>query len=112
MSHQDNCPRWKRLENGILCGVLGAICWFCEINMRDRLIHFMPMLPALEGWLDGHDLESDEWKALYEYFQDSMDYGTLTGDTGTVDEWLADRPEYIEDLIADIQHYCIEEVSA
>lgn len=33
----------------------------------------------------------------YDHYAGEIPYGTLTGDTGTVDEWLSDRVQWIID---------------
>lgn len=114
MDHK--CPKYVTKEefpyNGCTLINPNISCWVCDINTRRHFAKYMPVLNELTAWIeDGHDLSASTWEMLYEEFQESLDYGTLTGDTGTIDEWLCDRPEYVEDLITNIQGWCIEDVT-
>lgn len=84
-------------------------CWVCDLNARRRYSVFMPHLSALREWVDtGYDtLSYEQWEMLYEYFFDSLDYGTMTGDTGTIDEWLSDRPDRVKELVDTVEYYCV-----
>lgn len=106
MNH--NCPRFSESEHGIPTFNGNVPCWVCDFNQRSRYAALMPLLPELYSFLDGGDVAEWAYSWLYEHFYDSMDYGTITGDTGTIDEWLSDRPEYVEELAAEIEHHCIE----
>lgn len=54
-------------------------------------------IEELKAWLDGN--ECPYWLQYYAStkWADSIPYGTLTGDTGTVDEWLSDHVDWVVD---------------
>lgn len=61
----------------------------------------------LKAWLDGdscpfwlESYASTEWA-------DTIPYGTLTGDTGTVDEWLSDHVDWVVNTFSE---YLPEEI--
>lgn len=45
----------------------------------------------LDGDLEWHDMSKTAQTFLYDQFMHEMPYGTMTGDTGTPDEWFMDQ---------------------
>jgi hypothetical protein len=108
MSHP-NCPRWEYPEGRIPIFDGRKACWVCDTHTRSKHAEMMPLLPQLYAFLEGNDMEGWAWSWLYEYYSASLPYGALTGDTGSIEEWIGDRPRYIEDLAGEIEGWCIEE---
>ena len=107
MSTHD-CPRIYPSKHGV--GLMtvdnSKHCAVCEETARKRYEAWLPYLGELRDWLeDGGDPSPECWQMLYERYTEDMPYGFQTGDTGTIDEWLSDRPDRIEELIATIEHY-------
>lgn len=111
-THQDVCPKYVNDPNLPIKVWRSEIpCWVCSMQMRKKYADYVPMLPSLYAWLEnGEDFTSDEWCDLHYYFSNESSFGELCGDA-MLDEWLCDRPDRIEELIANIEHYCIQEVA-
>lgn len=107
-----NCVRVDMAAKPLPIVYADRPCWVCDMNRRARNSGRMFWLPELYAWLEDAEPFSDALEfELYEMFMEDMDYGTLTGDTGTFDEWIGDRPDRIEELIADIETACVEVVA-
>lgn len=103
-----DCPRYSLSDSGMPIHNRHVACWVCDFNRRQKYVVMMPLLPALHAFIEGDNVPDWAYSWLYEHFYDCMDYGTLTGDTGSIDEWLCDRPEYVEELAAEIEYACVE----
>lgn len=55
-------------------------------------------LKDLKSWIDDTGTECPDWLIQYAYYRwiEDIPYGTQTGDTGTVDEWLSDHVDSVE----------------
>lgn len=102
------CPKYSMHEHHSIPIFNPRVpCLVCREVSREYYSQFVDMLPALRAWIaDGEDLTSEQWGDLHFHFCDELPYGVMTGDTGTIDEWLCDRPDHIEELIATIEDYC------
>jgi hypothetical protein len=101
-----DCPRRSVDARGIPMIRPSVKCETCRDISKRKHAHLVKYIPNLRGWLEmGEAMDRDTEQALYEYYFEEMDYGTMTGDTGTFDEWINDRPEYIEELIARLEDY-------
>lgn len=87
-------------------------CAVCHSDAVLRFSEWLPYLSELKAWVDdGSEYSLECSEMLYEHFMSDLDYGTLTGDTGTIDEWLCDRVEYVKDLVDTIEFYHPQEAA-
>ena len=116
-AHRDHvCPRdawrpcWAHYQKGHWVYDANTPCWVCDTATRAKYAAMLPYLPGLYDWLDngGEDVRD----FLYDHFCGDMPYGTQKARDGDPDQWLADHPERVEELIGDIEYWCLEEKSA
>ena len=102
---EHECPRWDKSGN-VPRLIRDAKCAVCSADSKAYYAEFVPYLAEMKAFIeDGGDFSSACSQILYEHFMDDLDYGTRTGDTGTIDEWLCDHDEYVSDLVDTIESY-------
>lgn len=64
---------------------------FSDADMELRADEFVARLQAIYDKLeDGGEFTDDDYEFITEIYRGEIPYGTLTGDTGFVDEWFID----------------------